>query len=93
VAKALGQVVLYSRNGSYDLDLSEHAVHLGTGWAAVRILDLESGKARSTTLHDLYNLGRLVDALDNISFFLRPYIPTDIPDSAYDLDSQKFLHS
>jgi trimethylamine--corrinoid protein Co-methyltransferase len=86
VSQAPSQVVLFSRNGDYDLDLSEHAVHLGTGGAAVRILDLESGKARSTTLHDLYNLGRLVDALDNISFFLRPCIPTDIPDNAYDVN-------
>ena len=86
VAKAPSQVVLHSRNGEYDLDLTEHAVHLGTGGAAVRILDLETGQARSTTLHDLYNLGRVVDQLDNISFFLRPCIPTDIPDHAYDVN-------
>jgi trimethylamine--corrinoid protein Co-methyltransferase len=86
VAKAPSQVVLYSRNGEYDLDLGQHAVHLGTGGAAVRILDLKTGKARSTTLSDLYNLGRLVDELENISFFLRPCIPTDIPDTAYDVN-------
>jgi trimethylamine--corrinoid protein Co-methyltransferase len=86
VAKAPSRVVLSSRNGEYDLDLSEHAVHLGTGGAAVRILDRETGQARSTTLSDLYNLGRLVDQLENISFFLRPCIPTDIPDTAYDVN-------
>ena len=86
VAKAPSRVVLHGREGQPSLDLSDHVVHLGTGGAAVRILDLESGKARSTTLQDLYQLGRVVDTLDNISFFLRPCIPTDIPETVYDLN-------
>jgi trimethylamine--corrinoid protein Co-methyltransferase len=82
--KAPAQVVLYSRDGQNDLDLSENRVHLGTGGAAVKILDLETGDARPSTLDDLYQIGRLVDRLDNIHFFLRPCIPTDIPESEYD---------
>ncbi len=85
-AKAPEQVILYSRDGKNDLDLSRHQVYLGTGGAAIRILDLESGQVRSSTLNDLYQLGRLVDTLDNIHFFLRPCIPTDIPDTAYDVN-------
>jgi trimethylamine--corrinoid protein Co-methyltransferase len=81
------RVILYSRDGDNDLDLFRHRVYLGTGGAAVKILDLEDGQARSTTLRDLYQLGRLVDALDNIHFFLRPCIPTDIPVAAYDVNS------
>jgi len=86
VGKAPHQVVLFSRDGKNDLDLTEHRVHLGTGGAAIRILDLETGKARPSTLKDLYQLGRLVDQLDNIHFFLRPCIPTDIPATAYDVN-------
>ena len=84
--RAPERVVLYSRDGQRDLDLGEDRVHLGTGGAAVRILDLDTGEARDTTLRDLYQLGRLVDRLDNIDFFLRPCIPTDIPDEAYDVN-------
>jgi trimethylamine--corrinoid protein Co-methyltransferase len=84
--KAPGNVILYSRDGKDDLDLTRHRVYLGTGGAAIKILDLESGDARSSTLYDLYNLGRLVDVLDNIHFFLRPCIPTDIPETAYDVN-------
>jgi trimethylamine--corrinoid protein Co-methyltransferase len=80
------QVVLYSRDGKNDLDLSEARVHLGTGGAAIKILDLETGEIRASTLKDLYQIGRLVDKLDNISFFLRPCIPTDIPPEAYDVN-------
>ncbi len=85
-ATAPERVKLYSRDGQNDLDLAEDRVHLGTGGAAVKILDLDTGDARPSTLDDLYNLGRLVDRLDNIHFFLRPCIPTDIPESEYDVN-------
>jgi trimethylamine--corrinoid protein Co-methyltransferase len=85
-AKAPGRVILYSRNGRNDLDLTEHRVYLGTGGAAIKILDLETGKARASTLQDLYQLGRLVDRLDNVHFFLRPCIPTDISQTVYDVN-------
>lgn len=85
-AKAPSRVVLYARDGKNDLDLTEDKVHLGTGGAAVKILDLETGRHRSSTLKDLYDIGRLVDGLDHIHFFLRPCIPTDIPESEYDVN-------
>jgi len=86
IARAPQRVILYSQDGRNDLDLTEHRVHLGTGGAAIRILDIETGKARSSTLRDLYQLGRLVDRLDHVHFFLRPCIPTDIPQDAYDVN-------
>ena len=78
-ALAPEQVLLYSRGGDNDLDLTRHRVYLGTGGAAVVILDLETGKARSTTLNDMYQLGRLADRLDNIHFFVRPCAPRTFP--------------
>jgi len=86
IAKAPSQLILYARDGKNDLDLTEDKVHLGTGGAAVKILDLETGQPRSSTLRDLYDLGRLVDRLDHIHFFLRPCIPTDIPEVDYDVN-------
>lgn len=84
VDRAPERVVLHGRQPAHDLDLARNRVHLGTGGAAIKILDLETGQARSSTLRDLYDLGRLVDRLENIHFFLRPCIPTDIPESLYD---------
>ena len=86
VTKAPEQVILYSRDGKNDLDLGEDRVHMGTGGAAIKILDLETGEARPSSLNDLFQLGSLVDKLDNIHFFLRPCIPQDIPVSAYDVN-------
>ncbi|MEA1968329.1 MAG: trimethylamine methyltransferase family protein [Thermodesulfobacteriota bacterium] len=86
VAKAPEQVILYGRESKNDLDLSEDRVHLGTGGAAIKILDPETGVVRATTLKDLYNVARIVDQLENIHFLLRPCIPTDISESAYDIN-------
>jgi trimethylamine--corrinoid protein Co-methyltransferase len=86
IRKAPKQVVLYSRTGKDDLDLTEDRVYLGTGGAAIRIIDLETGEYRPSTLKDLYQVARLADKLDNIHFFLRPYIPTDIPETEYDVN-------
>jgi trimethylamine---corrinoid protein Co-methyltransferase len=86
ICRAPRRVVLYSRTGKDDLDLTEDKVYLGTGGAAIRIVDLETGEYRASTLKDLYLLARLVDKLDHIHFFLRPCIPTDIPEGAYDVN-------
>ena len=86
-AKAPAQVILYSRDGENDLNLTGDRVHLGTGGAAIKILDLETEEPRPSTLNDLYRLGRLVDRLENVHFFLRPCIPTDIPESEYDVNT------
>jgi trimethylamine---corrinoid protein Co-methyltransferase len=84
--KAPSRVILYSRDGKNDLDLTENRVYLGTGGAAIKVLDLETGMLRSTTLDDIYRIGRLVDRLNHIHFYLRPCIPTDIQESDYDVN-------
>ena len=61
-------VVLYSKDGRTDLHLRDKRVHLGTGGAAVQVLDLETGQARDSRLQDLYDIGRLVETLNNIHF-------------------------
>jgi trimethylamine--corrinoid protein Co-methyltransferase len=86
VGKAPEKVVLASRDGKNDLDLGEDRVYLGTGGAALKVLDLETGHPRPSTLKDLYHFGQLVDQLENIHFFLRPCVPTDIPESLRDVN-------
>ena len=80
-------VVLYSRDGQTDLHLRGKRVHLGTGGAAVLILDLETGQARETRLRDLYDIGRLVETLDNIHFYLRPVVARDVSNDDIDLNT------
>ncbi len=87
IAKAPDEIVLYGREEKHDLRLSGDRVHMGTGGTAVKILDLETGLARKTRLQDLYDIGRIVDRLDNIHFYMRPVVPQDIPLEAYDVNS------
>ncbi len=86
VVKAPEKVLLCGQDPKHDLHLTRNRVHLGTGGAAIKILDPETGKIRSTTLKDLYDVSRLVDHLDNIHFLVRPCIPTDIDKADYDVN-------
>lgn len=86
ISKAPEKVVLYGRKEGNDLCLSEDKVHMGTGGAAIKILDLDTGAIRPTTLADLEMVSRLVDQLENIHFLVRPCIPTDIDEADYDIN-------
>ena len=80
-------VVLYSQDGKTDLHLRGTRVHLGTGGAAVYILDVHTGQARESLLRDLYDIGRLVEGLDNIHFYLRPVVARDVDNENIDLNT------
>jgi trimethylamine--corrinoid protein Co-methyltransferase len=80
-------VVLYSRDGRNDLHLRGKRVHLGTGGAAVIVVDLDTGQTRHSRLRDLYDIGRLVDTLDNIHFYLRPVVARDVQNDDIDINT------
>ncbi len=85
---AQSEVTLYGREDDrWNLHLGGKNVYLGTGGAAVLVLDLETGHARESTLADVALIGRLCDALDNIHFHLRPCVARDIPPALLDLNS------
>ncbi len=90
VAQALStaarEVKLSGQSRQYDLDLGGARVYMGTGGAAVRVLDLD-GLVRPSRLRDLFDIGRLVTALDNIHFYLRPVVALDIPPEALDVNT------
>src|SRR5688572_8124171 len=79
LASAPQEVRLCGRDPQHDLTLGGARVYMGTGGAAVKVLDLESQKVRESTLADVARIGRLVDALDNIHFYLRACVARDIP--------------
>jgi trimethylamine---corrinoid protein Co-methyltransferase len=87
LATARSEVVLCGRNPAHDINLGGRRVYMGTGGAAVKVLDLETGQARETTLADVALIGRLVDALHNIHFYLRACVARDISNEALDLNT------
>lgn len=71
---------LHGRDPSRSITVGGKAVHFGTGGAAVQVLDLDSGLYRAATLRDLHDFSRLQDGLENVSWFTRCCIATDVPD-------------
>ncbi len=65
-------VTLFSRDGLHDLRLERTNVYLGTGGAAPDVDDLDTEMERPAVLQDVANFARLVDALGNLHFYVRP---------------------
>lgn len=87
LATARNIVLLAGRDPKHDMLLGSTRVYMGTGGAAVKIIDPNSKRVRETTLADVGQIGRLVDALDNIHFYLRSCVARDIPSEHLDLNT------
>lgn len=85
IDKAAKRLVLHGRDPARTIEIGGERVYFGTGGAAVNTLDLETGLYRPSTLRDLHDFTRLQDTLDNVAWFTRCCIATDVPDS-FDLD-------
>ncbi|MBN1673230.1 MAG: trimethylamine methyltransferase family protein [Kiritimatiellae bacterium] len=83
VEKSLGlapsRIVLCGREPRHDLALEDSRVYMGTGGAALNVLDPDTGAARPGKLRDIAQLARLVDGLENVHFFIRPCTAQDVP--------------
>ena len=80
VAAAPRSFTLHGRDPARSITVGDDAVHFGTGGAAVQVLDLETADYRPSTLRDLYDFTRLQDGLDNVSWFTRCCVATDMAD-------------
>jgi trimethylamine--corrinoid protein Co-methyltransferase len=79
VARAPSEVTLYGRHPEHHITLGGARVYAGTGGTALHVIDMQSGQRRRAILHDLKQIAKLVDGLDNIHFFLLPTYPNDVP--------------
>ena len=70
IHEARRDVVLYGQNSAHDLDLSGKRVHMSSGGGAPGVFDIEDGRYRDGTLHDLYDAARICDAMENIHHFI-----------------------
>ena len=85
IATAAPTFTVCGRDEQFDFEARTGKVNFCTGGAAVEMLDIETGRYRPSTLRDLYDLARLCDTLENIQWFTRPVVTTDI-DDAFELD-------
>ena len=85
IDKAPKRITFFGRDPKHDFEIGGDKVYFGTGGAAVQTLDMETGAYRSSTLEDLYDFTRLIDTLENVSWFTRCCVATDMEGSV-DLD-------
>ncbi|MBW7997963.1 MAG: trimethylamine methyltransferase [Candidatus Glassbacteria bacterium] len=83
---APSEVLLCGRERHNDLLLAGNNVYAGTGGAELNVLDLETGRLRESTLRDVADIARLVDALDGIDFYIRPVVARDVPHEKLDVN-------
>lgn len=85
LARAPKRVTLPGFTAGRDLEIGGGRVHVGTGGAAVQVLDAASGLHRDATLGDLYTLMRVLEAAPNVHYGVRPLVARDLADP-FELD-------
>lgn len=86
IETAPSKIVLYGREEKHNLELDGFKVYFGTGGTALNVLDLDTGERRPSTLKDVQMAARLVDALDNIHFFILSCYPNELDKNNVDVN-------
>ncbi|MEM9343314.1 MAG: trimethylamine methyltransferase family protein [Pseudomonadota bacterium] len=85
IAAAAKSFPFHGRDPARTIDVGGDRVYFGTGGAAVQTLDLDTVLYRPSTLADLHDFTRLQDTLENVSWFTRCCVATDLADN-FELD-------
>ena len=85
VSRATRRVSLPGFQEDRGIQIGGGFVHIGTGGAAVEVLDGKSGQFRESRLGDLHDVMRVLDACPNIHYGVRPLIARDLADP-FELD-------
>jgi trimethylamine--corrinoid protein Co-methyltransferase len=83
---APSKVILYGREEKHNLVLEDKNVYFGTGGTVLNVLDWKTNQKRPSTLEDVAQFAKLVDALDNVHFYLLPLYPTELPKETVDVN-------
>ena len=88
VNRAPSVVNLYGRaeKGEFDCRIGGSAVYMGTGGTALSIQDPGCTDSRPAELVDVMNMARMVEALDNIHFYMLNVYPNDLPVEIVDVN-------
>jgi len=83
--RASSKISLPGFDENQGVDIGGGYVHIGTGGAAVQVLDSVSGEYRDSTLTDLYRMMRVLDRCENVHYGVRPLVARDMS-TPLDLD-------
>ena len=85
LARAARTVALPGFREDRGIQIGGGHVHVGTGGAAVHVLDGDGSTFRPSRLRDLHRMMRVLDACPNIHYGVRPLVARDVED-AFALD-------
>lgn len=88
IKTAPSKITIHGREEKHDVVLEKNRVHFGTGGTVMYALDFATGERRVTNTHDVRDLARLVDTLENISFYVIHTYPGDVKEE--DVDANRF---
>lgn len=88
IKTAPSKITIYGRDEKNDVVLEKNRAHFGTGGTVMYALDFETGERRVTNTHDVRDFARLVDTLENISFYVIHTYPGDVKEE--DVDVNRF---
>ncbi len=75
-----------AENGELDCAIGDTRVHLGTGGTALNVQDPGAKDVRRSQLKDIGDMARVVDALENIHFYMLNVFPNDLPMEEVDVN-------
>ncbi|MBM4425121.1 MAG: trimethylamine methyltransferase [Chloroflexi bacterium] len=78
------QVMIYDRNGQPAMAVGGDSYYCGPGSDCLNIIDHRNNERRRPVLKDVAEAMTVVDALDNISFAMSMFLPTDVNQSIAD---------
>ncbi len=90
IGKTPSKITLCGRaeNGELDCEIGGTNVYLGTGGTALKVQDPGSTDSRPSQLKDITNMARMVEALDNIHFYMLNVYPNEL--QTKDVDVNRF---
>lgn len=88
VSRAPSRVILHGRadNGSLDCELGGDQVYMGTGGTALMVQEPGRRDVRRARLGDVADQARMVEALENIHFYMINVYPHDVPSDRVDVN-------
>lgn len=77
-------ITIFDRNGRRAMSLGGYRSYFGVGSDCMHMYDLVTGERRKAVLQDVVDGVRLVDALPNLDFVMSMFMPSDVPEEAYE---------
>ncbi|MBM36414.1 MAG: methyltransferase [Acidimicrobiaceae bacterium] len=85
IDSAAKEFTLHGFSPEYDVHIGGNRVHFSTAGAAVLMLDHDTSDFRPSVLQDLYEIGRVVGALEHLHIYVRTVVARDL-ESSRELD-------